>query len=451
LDNLLLSHGVYGSLIAQDLKQAQHYLDRMRENLDATRRMDIAHYHYQKGWLSLLLGEGDKAEESLKIALQIGSAIGFAVARCMTANLLTQIFAERGDETQTAHYLKLAQEDADITGSIMMRYVTDLTRAWIAMLKDDQVSAKRILQRAYATARKYCITATVGWRPKMMGQLCQLALNSDIEPDYVTQLIRGRGIPPSDTSALLASWPWTLRIYTLGRFELHIEGKPVDIDSKSQRRPLELLKAILSLGGQQVATTRLLDALWPEAEADAAFHSLESTLHRLRKLVGKEQVQMKNGLVSVNSDSCWVDALCFDQICNKLNNTDTPAHREQTLALYQGEFLPGEEAPWTLAIREQLAGQAIRLTEQLAERYLQQRDEATACALLERGLAQNPLSESLYRRLIACYIEQQEYAAAKHVYQRCEAQLLNEFELPPSPATRALIEQIPVVMATAET
>jgi ATP/maltotriose-dependent transcriptional regulator MalT/DNA-binding SARP family transcriptional activator len=450
LDNLLLSHGVYGSLIAQDLKQAQHYLDCMRDNLDAGKRMDIAHYHYQAGWLELLLGEGEKSEESLIIALQIGSTIGFAVARCMTANLLCQVFAERGDETQTAQYLKLAQESAETTGSTMMRYVTELTRAWIAMLKDDQPTAERILEQAFAMARKYRITATVGWRPEIMGQLCQLALSRDIESDYITHLIRDRGIPPGDTSALQERWPWTLRVYTLGCFELHIDGKPVDIGSKSQRRPLELLKAILSLGARHVATTRLLDALWPEAEADAAFHSLESTLHRLRKLVGKEQVQMKNGLVSINGDSCWVDALCFDYIYSKLSKTDTRAQRERILALYQGEFLPGEEASWALAIREQLASQAIRLTEQLAESYLQQHDGAKACAVLERGLEQNPLSESLYRRLIACYIERQEYAAAKHVYQRCEEQLLKEFDLLPSVATRELIEQIPVVIVTSE-
>jgi ATP/maltotriose-dependent transcriptional regulator MalT/DNA-binding SARP family transcriptional activator len=450
LDNLLRSHGVYGSLIARDLKQAQHYLNGMRDNLDAAKRMDIAHYHYQMGWLKLLLGEGEKAEESLKIALQISTTISFAVARCMTANLLCQIFAERGDETKTAHYLKQARESAETTGSIMMCYVTDLTRAWIAILKEDQSSAEKILEQAYATARKYRITATVGWRPEIMGALCQLALNSDIETEYIIHLIRSRGIPPGDTAALQERWPWTLQVYTLGRIELHIDGKPVDIDSKSQRRPLELLKAIIALGGRQVATARLLDALWPEAEADAAFHSLESTLHRLRKLVGKEQVQMKNGLVSINRDSCWIDALCFDHICSKMSKPDSHAYIERTLALYQGAFLPGEEAPWALAIREQLASQSIRMTEQLADSYLHQGDGVTACAVLERGLGHNSLSESLYRRLIACYIERQEYAAAKHVYQRCEEQLLKEFDLLPSAATRELIKQIPVEMATSE-
>jgi tetratricopeptide (TPR) repeat protein len=75
LDNLLLGHGVYGSLIAGDYAQAQAYLERQRNNLDESRRMDIAHYHFQKGWFKLLLGERVKAEESLRIGLQLGISV----------------------------------------------------------------------------------------------------------------------------------------------------------------------------------------------------------------------------------------------------------------------------------------------------------------------------------------------------------------------------------------
>jgi ATP/maltotriose-dependent transcriptional regulator MalT/DNA-binding SARP family transcriptional activator len=457
LDMQLFSHGVYGSLIEQNIARAQHYLERQHERLDEHRRMDMAHYHYQMGWSKMLQGELEEAIVSLSASLQYSIAIGLPISRCTPSNLLCQIHTELGDLTEAENYLQQAEESAEATGGVMMPYMTDLSRAWLALRQDRLEQAGELLEDAFTGARKNRISTTTGWWPKMMGRLCQFALSRDIHVDYVVQLIRSNNIPCPAIPSMEARWPWPARIYTLGRFGLQIDDKNIDTDGRAQRRSLELLKTIIAMGGEQIPSTRLIAALWPDAEADAAFHSLESTLHRLRKLLGKEQVEMKNGLVSLNQESCWVDVLAFGHFCKSQPSgpqTGTSGAMTnqslQALGLYRGAFLPGDESPWALTAREQHNRQAVQLIKALADHYTEAEDLPTAVALLERGLELAPLSEPLYRHLIECLLKQQEYAEAKLVYLRCEHALRNELDLPPSPATRELLEQMPGSLASAE-
>ena len=70
-----------------------------------------------------------------------------------------------------------------------------------------------------------------------------------------------------------------LRVYTLGRFQVCLQDKPLQFAVRSHRKPLELLKVLIALGGEQVAEEPLCDALWPDTEGDHAHSTLASTLH----------------------------------------------------------------------------------------------------------------------------------------------------------------------------
>ena len=80
---------------------------------------------------------------------------------------------------------------------------------------------------------------------------------------------------------------WPLKIYTLGQFALLHDGKPLALSRKVQKRPLDLLKLLIASGGQGVETGAMIELLWPDAEGDAAQASFDSTLYRLRRLIGK--------------------------------------------------------------------------------------------------------------------------------------------------------------------
>ena len=79
-----------------------------------------------------------------------------------------------------------------------------------------------------------------------------------------------------------------VRISTLGRFNVEVDGQPLQFGAKAQRKPLELLKVIIALGGESAPVEALTESLWPESEGDTAYNSFGTTLNRLRNLIGRD-------------------------------------------------------------------------------------------------------------------------------------------------------------------
>ena len=69
---------------------------------------------------------------------------------------------------------------------------------------------------------------------------------------------------------------------------VEVKGKQLEHSGKSQKKILELLETLVILGGRNVPSIQLTDILWPDVDGDLAKQSLETALHRLRKLLGKE-------------------------------------------------------------------------------------------------------------------------------------------------------------------
>ena len=119
---------------------------------------------------------------------------------------------------------------------------------------------------------------------------------------------------PASTTQASTDIP-QVSIYTLGRFSLLLNGKPAEFGRKAPRRPLELLKAIIALGGREISTASLISVLWPDVDGDTAQRSFDTTLHRLRKILGDRRVlKLKEGKFSLEGRNCWVDAWSFERL-----------------------------------------------------------------------------------------------------------------------------------------
>jgi two-component SAPR family response regulator len=109
-----------------------------------------------------------------------------------------------------------------------------------------------------------------------------------------------------------------------------------------------------------VPETRLLDALWPDAEGDAASQALATTLFRLRKLIGERTIRRQENRLTLDPSVCWVDSWAFERLTG--DDTADPKSRASRLQrLYQGPFLDGEEGPWACPMRERLSAKRARL------------------------------------------------------------------------------------------
>jgi hypothetical protein len=92
----------------------------------------------------------------------------------------------------------------------------------------------------------------------------------------VRRLVRQLRIAPNEFG--VPDWPWPIRIRTLGGFEILVDDAPAAFARKPPARLLALLKAIIAFGGSDVPEQKLIDALWTDAEGDAAAKSLNAVL-----------------------------------------------------------------------------------------------------------------------------------------------------------------------------
>jgi DNA-binding SARP family transcriptional activator len=281
----------------------------------------------------------------------------------------------------------------------------------------------------------------------MMSRLAALALREGIERDHVRELIVARGIaPPPDAPA---DWPWRLRIRALGGFVLERDGEPLRFTGKAQKKPLELLKALIALGGRGVEASRLAAVLWPDAEGDTAKVSFDTTLYRLRKLLGYDAaLVLSEGKLALDEAHLWLDVRAFEAAVARIDAlladngaaTETLAAAATALvAGYPGHFLAGEDdQPWLVGLRDRLRAKLIRAVLELGRRLQARGEWRKAAALFAHGLEADNLAEPLYRALMVCHRELGETAEALRAFRRCRELLSMVLGVAPSAETEAV-------------
>lgn len=237
-----------------------------------------------------------------------------------------------------------------------------------------------------------------------------------------------------------------VRIHTLGRFTIAIDGKRLSSTGKSRKRPLALLKALISLGGRDVSVSRFWECLWPDSDGDLAASNLTVTLHRLRDLLGSSAAILQHdGKLTLNERVCWVDVWCFERWANAgttrigagADDSEGTALLRRAFDLYGGHFLNFEtEQPWMLPARLRLKCKFERLVAMLAERLESRHQHGGAAEICLLGIERDPLNELLYRRLMRCYLQMGEYSSVLRTYRRCQEALLKGLSVQPAEATQ---------------
>jgi len=214
---------------------------------------------------------------------------------------------------------------------------------------------------------------------------------------------------------------------------------------------LALLKTIAAFGGVDVSQDKVIDALWPEEDGDAAHQSFTTALHRLRKLLGDHDLIIQRaGKLTLNPQQVWVDALAFDRLCGLAQAAakagDVPAHcahASQAIDLYGGSFLPGEVGhTWAMPLQERLRMRFVDLISAVGLQLESEGRGEQALALYRRGIEADELAEVFYQGIIRCLCRDGRAADAALIYQRMRERLSLALGVPPSPATEALYRNL---------
>ena len=112
------------------------------------------------------------------------------------------------------------------------------------------------------------------------------------------------------------------------------------------------------------------------------------------------------------------------------------------LSIYRGPFMDGEiESARDAGPRERLRNRFLRALADLARLWEGLGAPGRVPELVERALEVEPLSESLYRRLMLALCALDRPAEAVEAYERCARVLRAETGAGPSPETRAIYER----------
>jgi LuxR family transcriptional regulator, maltose regulon positive regulatory protein len=356
-DFLLTVQGVAASLCMSDLPTARKLLDGMAPALGRVRLLDKFYYHHESSWYCRVAGDVSSALYHQRQAHALAAQTGLAFAEAQSHFAMAHLMLVSGERAQAEEHLARCRERGRHLDSRIVAYMCSLTSASFALAAGDEDAALADLREAFALGRMHGFVFFSWWHPSLMLPLCTKALEAGIETEYVAGLIRECNLWPEDPPLHVESWPYPIRIHTLGSFRIVRAGEPLRFAGKLQKRPLELLKALIAFGGKDVEVERLVDALWPDADADLGHRSFETALYRLRRLLAHEgAIQLQGGRLSLSSRHCWLDVWAFERSVQSANG------RERAIALYRGPFLADDAGrPWTASAREQLRASFQRL------------------------------------------------------------------------------------------
>ena len=442
VDTFLALMGADAAINKGDDGEVLRYALKFEETLKPGRRYAVF-YHCILAKRFLLIGKYSEALAHAMEMLTLSEESGHPFPEAWARTMLSQAAFETGDTIRAENELSACEEFYKQVGSPYFVFTTHLLKAYYLFVQGEEKQGIELLGKALGLGREngYTFSAMV-FRPQVWSLLCAKALGAGIEFEYVRELIRRRRLAPPVPAKEYEAWPWPVKIHTLGRFEVIIDGKPLEFKGKAPRRIIQLLKFLVACGPGGTSEEKLIDILWPDSDGDAAHDSFSVSLHRLRQILGNEKaLLLRDGCPRLDPNICWVDAHAFEELLAQEEGGgpgESEHLTEKALLLYKGPFLEESSEPWLISCRERLRHRYLRAIRRRGEQLESAADFEGAANLYEKGLEADPLAEELYRRLMKCYNDAGRRGEAVSSYQRCKKILRSAMGIDPSPETEAL-------------
>lgn len=447
-DGLICSHGAYGALVTADLAEARRHLNQMAKTIQPHEAVDLAHYHALCAWEAFALGKLSLARAQIQTARTIGEANGAPILTIISGRLFEARLALAADEADCAKsHLASIKGRARAEGCTLVEFQQYLTQAAFAFHHGQSRKWNFYLEKAFGLSRERNILDGNWWLHSQLAFFCQKALSAGIETEQVRRFIRCHRLTPENPRSVGPYWPWPVRIHLLGRLEVVCARKPMELSAKTPKKPLELLKVLISQSVNGISRERAADHLWPDTDGDRASQNINTNLHRLRKLLGPSQaIQLEKGCLRLNPSQCWIDAWYFEALTEKVKATSDDDAKQalltKVLNLYQGHLDETDaENPLVVGYAQKLRSLWMRSVVALTGLLAANGKWEQSQEVLLKALNLDDAAEPLYQRLMSLLYDQGRISEALFTFNRMH-RVLTRQGLFPSPDTMALHEKI---------
>lgn len=294
------------ALSRNNVNEGGEALTRMNQCAELHHYLDRSGYQFCQAWRYSLLGELQQtrscAEESLRLAQRSGAHFPQAVTHMGVA----QACLQSGEAGRALYHFSKVRRVGKPMKSDYVPFVRALAVAQLSLKVGLHQRARRLLRYGLELGKQRNYYNFPWWQPETMSTLCQEALDANIEPEYVRELIRRRRLLPPRPVKKASDWEWPLKIELCKGPLITLDDAPVKLSGKG--RELLWVLCILGVNGRAVLRHRIEDILWPELDGDKARQVLDTTLHRLRRKLGSEaMIRAHHGSLSLAPGLTFVD------------------------------------------------------------------------------------------------------------------------------------------------
>ncbi|SPE48314.1 DNA-binding transcriptional activator of the SARP family protein [Streptomyces netropsis] len=243
-----------------------------------------------------------------------------------------------------------------------------------------------------------------------------------------------------------------MEVRCLGDFSVTLQGAPVHRWRAGKAR--SLFQYLLMNRGRLMLREHLYEALWPGSEWTPGSSSLKVAMHALRRVLNTSadqrpavSIEYRDHGYILHAEHAWVDA---EEMERDLERGARAERREETgaaighyrraVALYRGEFLPGESADWAAEQREWTRASVLRALHRLRELALRAEDHGAATQWCRRILDIDSYQEEAYQTLMYVHGARGELSSVKSWHEMCARRLRQGLDAQPAPRTSRLLD-----------
>ncbi|MDH4200942.1 MAG: hypothetical protein OEV66_11265 [Spirochaetia bacterium] len=447
LDPYIVAHGIFAGLAWNRPELTRFYREKYFHTMHSPRLLDKAAYHYTEASVEWYHKNFQQSLEHSKVAIEFAKAADcpWILSFCFVNYSLT-LFDIGNIEEAMLYHKKGGDYGKDLA---IPGYLYNMIGAKIYLGVGDHARGLEFLSAGMKLGKKNGYTNMDRWDNQNMSRLCAIALEHNIEPEYARFLIQKRHLVPDSSIPVPENWPYPLKIFTLGRFDIIKDGQPMEFSgagAKVQQKPLALLKLLIAYGGKNVDEAQISDVLWPDAPGDSAHSSFAMALHRLRKLIGEDVIELSEGRLTLNQGICPVDVFLLENLLKMAENAwvSQPPEAEKALDLTmqavhlygEGSFLPGADYSLFIAgFREKLSGKIRRILLSAATHFEQVGSFEKARGIIEQAHLFDDLSEEIIQRMMLAHLQLGRNSEAIQLFQSWRDRIMVALGAAPSEKT----------------